>query len=110
MVLLGYEAQVEARFGPFGDSAKLDARYVHGFQRKYHRLEHRFRHTRWNSLVMWVQGNLVLVSLEMVLVSVQDRCRVCTKHTIRLEIILDAPDGTPRLRGSSGRSFRSVWR
>jgi hypothetical protein len=26
MVLLGDEAQVEARFGPFGDSAKLDAR------------------------------------------------------------------------------------
>jgi hypothetical protein len=26
MVLLGYEAQLEARFGPFGDSANLDAR------------------------------------------------------------------------------------
>ena len=26
MVFLGYEAQVEARFGPFGDSANLDAR------------------------------------------------------------------------------------
>jgi hypothetical protein len=26
----------------------------------------------------------------------QDRCTVCSKHTIRLEIILDAPDGTPR--------------
>jgi hypothetical protein len=26
MVLLGFEAQVEARFGPFGDSADLDAR------------------------------------------------------------------------------------
>ena len=31
MELLGDEAQVEARFGPFGESAKLDARYVHGF-------------------------------------------------------------------------------
>jgi hypothetical protein len=31
MVLLGDEAQVDARFGPFGDSAKLDARLVHGF-------------------------------------------------------------------------------
>ena len=29
MVLLGDEAQVEARFGPFGDSANLDARLVH---------------------------------------------------------------------------------
>ena len=26
MVLLGDEAQVEARFGPFGDSANLDSR------------------------------------------------------------------------------------
>ena len=32
----------------------------------------------------------------MVLVSVQDRCTVCAKHTIGLEIVLDAPDGTPK--------------
>jgi hypothetical protein len=31
MVLLGDKAQVDARFGPFGDSANLDARLVHGF-------------------------------------------------------------------------------
>ena len=31
MLLLGDEAQLEARFGPFGDSANLDARSVHGF-------------------------------------------------------------------------------
>ena len=30
MVLLGDEAELEARFGPFGDSANLDARSVHG--------------------------------------------------------------------------------
>ena len=47
MVLIGDEAQVEARFGPFGDSAN-------------------------------------------------DRCTVCVEHTIGSEIILDAPDGTPR--------------
>jgi hypothetical protein len=29
--------------------------------------------------------------LETVLVSVQDRCTVCAKHTIGLEIVLDAP-------------------
>jgi hypothetical protein len=29
-------------------------------------------------------------------VSVQDGCMVCTKRTIGLEIILDAPVGTPR--------------
>ena len=50
MVLLGDKAEVEARFGPFGDSANLDA----------------------------------------------DRCVVCVKRTIGLDIILDAPDGTPR--------------
>jgi hypothetical protein len=31
MVLLGDEAQVHACFGPFGDSANLDARLVHAF-------------------------------------------------------------------------------
>jgi hypothetical protein len=31
MVLPGDEAQVDARFGPFGDSANLNARLVHGF-------------------------------------------------------------------------------
>ena len=50
MVQLGDGAQVEARFGPFRDSANLDV----------------------------------------------DRCTVCTKHTIGLEIVLNAPDGTPR--------------
>jgi hypothetical protein len=32
MVLLGEEAQVDARFGLFGDSANLDARKVHGLR------------------------------------------------------------------------------
>ena len=49
MVLLVDEAQVEAYFGLFGDSANLHA----------------------------------------------DRCMVCAERTIGLEIILDAPDGTP---------------
>jgi hypothetical protein len=38
--------------------------------------------------------NLVSVYLEIVLVSVQDRCTVCAKRTIGLEIILDKADGT----------------
>ena len=50
MVLLRDESQVEARFGPLGDSANPDT----------------------------------------------DRCTVCAKRTIDSEIILDAPDGTPR--------------
>ena len=36
------------------------------------------------------------VRLEMVLVSVQDRRTVCAKRTKGLDIVWDAPDGTPR--------------
>ena len=43
--------------------------------------------------VMW---NLNSVHLETVLVSVQDRCMVCAKRSVGSEIVLDAPDGTPR--------------
>jgi hypothetical protein len=32
MVLLSYEAQLEAHFGPFGDSANLDASKVLGLR------------------------------------------------------------------------------
>ena len=37
-----------------------------------------------------------LVHLVMVLVLVQDRSMVCAERTIGSEIVLDAPDGTPR--------------
>jgi hypothetical protein len=59
-------------------------------------LRNHFGCTRWNSKVTWVMQNLVLVCLEIVLVSLQVRCMVCAKHTVGSEIILDAPDGTPR--------------
>ena len=36
------------------------------------------------------------VCLEIVLVLVQDRSMVCAKRIIGLDIVLDAPDGTPR--------------
>jgi hypothetical protein len=39
---------------------------------------------------------LVLVYLDIELILTQDRCTVCAERTIGLEIILDAPDGTPR--------------
>ena len=42
MVPLGDEAQVEACFGPFGDSANLDARKVCSLHRTYHRLGNHF--------------------------------------------------------------------
>jgi hypothetical protein len=41
------------------------------------------------------QVELVSVRLEIVLISVQDRCTVCAERTIGLETILDAPYGTP---------------
>jgi hypothetical protein len=46
--------------------------------------------------VTWVMANLVSARLGMVLGSVQDRCTVCAKHNIGLEIFLDEADGTPR--------------
>jgi hypothetical protein len=47
MELIGVEAEVEACFGPFGDSANLDE--VHGLRGTYHRLRNWFRCIRWNS-------------------------------------------------------------
>ena len=49
----------------------------------------------------WVMWNLASFWLE----SVQDRCIVCARRTIGSEIILDAPDGTPRSRWSCGISL-----
>jgi hypothetical protein len=49
MALLGDDAQVEAWFSLFGDSANLDARLVHDVHRTYRRLGNGFRGTRWNS-------------------------------------------------------------
>jgi hypothetical protein len=62
----------------------------------YHRLINSFRRARWNSQVTWVLWNIVLVHLETVLVSDQDRCTVCTEYTIGIEIVLVTLDGTPR--------------
>ena len=33
---------------------------------------------------------------DIVLILTQDRCTVCVERTIDSEIVLDAPDGTPR--------------
>ena len=38
----------------------------------------------------------ISVNLEIVLILTQDRCAVCTERTIGFEIVLDAPDETPR--------------
>jgi hypothetical protein len=39
---------------------------------------------------------LVLVCLDIELIMTQDGCMVCAEHSIDSEIILDAPDGSPR--------------
>ena len=44
-----------------------------------------------------LKWKLVSVRLLIVLIFTQDRCTVCTERTIGSEIILDAPDGTPRM-------------
>jgi hypothetical protein len=44
---------------------------------------------------MWVKWKLVLVSLEIVLISEQDRCMDWDEHTIGTKIILGTPNGTP---------------
>jgi hypothetical protein len=44
----------------------------------------------------WVMWNLILVRLKTVLLSVQYRCTICAECTIGSEIVLDAPDDTPR--------------
>jgi hypothetical protein len=62
----------------------------------YHGLRNYFGCTGWYSWVTRLKWKLVLIRLESVLVSVQDRCTVCAKYTIVPEIVLDAPDGTPR--------------
>jgi hypothetical protein len=45
MELVGDVGHVEAQFGPFGDSANLDARYLRGLRRTYQRLENHFGRT-----------------------------------------------------------------
>jgi hypothetical protein len=38
-----------------------------------------------------LKWKLVSVRLDTVLILIQDRCTVCTEHTVGSEIILDAP-------------------
>jgi hypothetical protein len=80
----------------FGGSFNLGARKLYGLCLMYCRHGNCYGHTRWYSYVMCVNWRLVLVHLDIVLVLAQDRCMVCAERTIGLEIILDAPGGTPR--------------
>jgi hypothetical protein len=100
MKLLDDEAQLEAHFGLYGDSANLAARSVHSLHRTYHRLRNHFRCTQWYSEVMRLKRKLISVHLERLLILMEDRCMVCTEHTIGSEIVLHTPDETPRCSGS----------
>ena len=53
----------------------------------------------------WVKTSLVLVHLEIMLVSTQERCMVCAECTISKEISLDAPDGTLGVVGEVDAHF-----
>jgi hypothetical protein len=46
MGLLSDVAQVEGRFGSFGDNATLDARLMHSLHRTYRRLKNSIGRTR----------------------------------------------------------------
>ena len=46
--------------------------------------------------MMRLKWKLVLVLSNIVLILTQDQCMVCVERTIDSEIVLDAPDGTPR--------------
>jgi hypothetical protein len=46
--------------------------------------------------VTMLKWKLISVRLEIVLILMHDRCTVCAERTIGSDIVLDAPDGTPR--------------
>jgi hypothetical protein len=52
----------------------------------------------------------ILIHLEILLILTQDRCTVCTERTTGSEIIMDAPNGAPRSRGSCQILFQSIQR
>jgi hypothetical protein len=46
-------------------------------------------------VVLRDMGQVETIYLEIVLISMHDRCMVCAKRTIGLDIILGIADGTP---------------
>jgi hypothetical protein len=58
MVLLGDVGQVEAQFSLFGDSINLNARYVYGLRRTYHRLRNHFG---WHQMVLLCDAGQVVM-------------------------------------------------
>jgi hypothetical protein len=110
MELLGDVGHVESRFGPFRDSVSVGARLVHGLGQTYHKLRNHFGRTRWHSFVSRLKWKLISVHFEIMLNLTQYRYMVCAECTLGSEVILNTPNGTPRLRGSDGSSFQSILR
>jgi hypothetical protein len=64
--------------------------------RTYHGHRNHFGRTQWDSLVMRLKWKLDSVRLEIVLLLMQDWGMVCVERTVGSEIVLEAPNGTPR--------------
>jgi hypothetical protein len=62
---------------------------VHSLRRTYYRLGNHFGRHRWHSYVTWVKWKLILVHLEIVLISAQDKCMVCAECTIWQTFLVD---------------------
>ena len=106
MVLLGDEAQVDARFWSvcryYKSLPNIGAQFAPNIPQAQKIVLDALDGTpRWRVS----SGTMFSVRLEIVLIMTQDRCTVCAERTIGSKIILDAPDGTPSWRGSSGNSF-----
>jgi hypothetical protein len=93
--LISDMGHVESRFSPFGDSVSVSARQVHGLHQTYHTHRNRFGPTRWDSLVTEAQVKDRFGPFGDSATLDHDRCTVCAKRTVGLEIVLEAPDGTP---------------
>jgi hypothetical protein len=74
MVLLHDMGQVEAPFGQFRDGANLDVILC-------------------TVCAGWIKGLEII--LEILLISMQDRCTIYAERAIGAEIILSAPNRTP---------------
>jgi hypothetical protein len=101
MVLLGDMGQVEARLVYLEimlistqEYCTVCAKCTIGSEIAFGHTRNHFGHNQWYSYVTWVKWKLVLVYLEIVLISVQDRCMVCAKCTTISLIILDTPNCT----------------
>jgi hypothetical protein len=90
MEQLGDVGHVETHLSLFGDRVSFDARQT------YHRLRNRSGCTQWYSKVMRLKWKLNSVRLKIVLILTRVRCMACTKRTVGSEMVLDAPDGSPR--------------